>query len=64
MQDDRVHYAGQPVAVVVADTLENATYAASLVRIDYTTQQQHHHPMGTMATTVRWAADETAEQRG
>ena len=33
MQDDLVHYAGQPVAIVVADSLERAQYAASLVRI-------------------------------
>jgi len=31
MQDEVVHYAGQPVAVVVADTLEQAQYAATLV---------------------------------
>ena len=35
MQDDVVHYAGQPVAVVVADSHERAQYAASLVRVDY-----------------------------
>ena len=31
MQDDVVHYAGQPVALVVADTHERAQHAASLV---------------------------------
>ena len=35
MQDDRVHYNGQPVALVVADTFERATDAASLVRVRY-----------------------------
>jgi xanthine dehydrogenase YagR molybdenum-binding subunit len=35
MQDDVIHYAGQPVAVVVADTLEQAQYAATLVRASY-----------------------------
>jgi xanthine dehydrogenase YagR molybdenum-binding subunit len=35
MQDDVIHYAGQPVAVVVADTLEQAQYAATLVRVSY-----------------------------
>ncbi|MFC0533279.1 xanthine dehydrogenase family protein molybdopterin-binding subunit [Phytohabitans kaempferiae] len=35
MQDDQVHYAGQPVALVVADSHERAQYAASLVHIDY-----------------------------
>ena len=35
LQDDVVHYAGQPVALVVADSLERAAYAASLVRVSY-----------------------------
>jgi xanthine dehydrogenase YagR molybdenum-binding subunit len=35
MQGDGVHYAGQHVAIVVADTIERAEHAATLVRIDY-----------------------------
>lgn len=35
MQDDVVHYAGQPVALVVAETHEQAQHAASLVRVWY-----------------------------
>jgi xanthine dehydrogenase YagR molybdenum-binding subunit len=35
MQDDVVHYAGQPVAIVVADSHERAQHAASLVRVTY-----------------------------
>ncbi len=35
LQDDRIHYANQPIAVVVADTLEAATEAARLVRVTY-----------------------------
>ncbi|GGI97657.1 xanthine dehydrogenase family protein molybdopterin-binding subunit [Streptomyces brasiliensis] len=35
MQDDVVHYAGQHIAIVVADTLERAQYAASLIRVSY-----------------------------
>jgi xanthine dehydrogenase YagR molybdenum-binding subunit len=35
MQDEVVHYAGQPVAIVVADTLERAQHAATLVGITY-----------------------------
>ncbi|MCA8829609.1 xanthine dehydrogenase family protein molybdopterin-binding subunit [Hymenobacter pini] len=30
---DQIHYAGQPIAVVVADTLERAQYAATLLKI-------------------------------
>jgi xanthine dehydrogenase YagR molybdenum-binding subunit len=32
LQDDQVHYSDQPIALVVADTLEHASYAASLVK--------------------------------
>lgn len=35
MQDDVVHYAGQPVVLVVAQEHEQAQYAASLVRVSY-----------------------------
>src|SRR5919205_188504 len=34
-QDDQVHYHGQPIAVVVADTFERATHAGTLVRATY-----------------------------
>ncbi|HUA29434.1 MAG TPA: xanthine dehydrogenase family protein molybdopterin-binding subunit [Streptosporangiaceae bacterium] len=35
MQDETVHYAGQPVAIVVADSLERAEHAATLVQVSY-----------------------------
>jgi xanthine dehydrogenase YagR molybdenum-binding subunit len=35
MQDAVVYYAGQPVAIVIADTLERAHHAASLVSVRY-----------------------------
>jgi xanthine dehydrogenase YagR molybdenum-binding subunit len=35
LQDDRVHYSGQPIALVVADSLEHAQAAADALRIDY-----------------------------
>jgi xanthine dehydrogenase YagR molybdenum-binding subunit len=35
VQDDVIHYAGQPVAIVVADTLEQAQHAATLVEVKY-----------------------------
>jgi xanthine dehydrogenase YagR molybdenum-binding subunit len=34
-QDDQVHFFGQPVAVVVATTLQQAQHGASLVRVTY-----------------------------
>jgi xanthine dehydrogenase YagR molybdenum-binding subunit len=35
LQDDRVRFNGQPVAVVVAETRERAEHAASLIRLTY-----------------------------
>lgn len=35
LQDDRVHYFGQTVALVVAETYEQARCAAALLKIDY-----------------------------
>ncbi|MBB1252382.1 xanthine dehydrogenase family protein molybdopterin-binding subunit [Streptomyces sp. OF3] len=35
MQSDRVHYAGQHIAVVVADTYDRALHASHLVRVEY-----------------------------
>jgi xanthine dehydrogenase YagR molybdenum-binding subunit len=38
-QDDQVRFFGQPVAVVVAETLETAQHAARLVEVSYNAQQ-------------------------
>ncbi|QFG24145.1 xanthine dehydrogenase family protein molybdopterin-binding subunit [Actinomadura sp. WMMB 499] len=38
LQDSRVHHTGQPVAYVVAETLEQAQEAASLVKVRYRTE--------------------------
>src|SRR3954466_7939232 len=35
LQDDRVSHPGQPIALVIADTLEQANHAATLVRVTY-----------------------------
>ncbi|MDB6088686.1 MAG: dehydrogenase [Gammaproteobacteria bacterium] len=35
MQDNRVHWNGEPVALVVAESQEAADYAASLIRVEY-----------------------------
>jgi xanthine dehydrogenase YagR molybdenum-binding subunit len=53
MQDEVVHYAGQPVAIVVADTLERAHHAASLVSVRY-----ERHPSLTTIDEGRGAAEE------
>ena len=38
LQDDQVHYAGQPIALVVARTLDQAAHAGTLVRVEYETR--------------------------
>jgi xanthine dehydrogenase YagR molybdenum-binding subunit len=35
LQDDRILYADQPIALVVATTLDQATYAGTLIRVEY-----------------------------
>jgi xanthine dehydrogenase YagR molybdenum-binding subunit len=35
LQDDQIHYAGQPVALVVAATLDLATFAGTLIKVEY-----------------------------
>src|SRR5216117_2895582 len=35
LQDDKIHYAGQPIALVVAETLDQASHAGTLVTVEY-----------------------------
>jgi xanthine dehydrogenase YagR molybdenum-binding subunit len=51
-QDDEIHYADQPVALVVADTLERARHAADLATISY-------EAAGAPAVTVTSPGGET-----
>src|SRR5437762_9370260 len=39
LSDDNVHYAGQYVALVVARTIEQARYAAALVKVSYAPEE-------------------------
>src|ERR1700742_1581871 len=40
LYDDKIMFSGQPIALVVAEALEVARFAASLVRVEY--QQETH----------------------
>jgi xanthine dehydrogenase YagR molybdenum-binding subunit len=53
MQDEVIHYAGQPVAIVIADSVERAHWAASLVQVSY-----EHTPSITTIDEGRDAATE------
>ncbi|MET3232703.1 UNVERIFIED_ORG: xanthine dehydrogenase YagR molybdenum-binding subunit [Burkholderia sp. 1263] len=58
--DDRVWYSGQPVALVVAETLELARHAASLVKVRY-----EHTPHQTeMSEALMSAAPPSTEKGG
>jgi xanthine dehydrogenase YagR molybdenum-binding subunit len=35
LQDEKIHYAGQPIALVVAGTLDQATHAGTLISVEY-----------------------------
>jgi len=39
LYDDRIHYSGQPVALVVAEDFETARHAATLVKLDYEAEE-------------------------
>ena len=41
LQDDNIHFSGQHLAVVVAETLEQAQYAATLVKIEVAPAKPH-----------------------
>ncbi|MEY2518623.1 MAG: xanthine dehydrogenase YagR molybdenum-binding subunit [Verrucomicrobiota bacterium] len=51
LSDDGVHYAGQYVALVVAETIEQARHAASLVKVSYAPEE----PLLTMEAAVKKA---------
>ncbi len=55
LQDDDVHYFLQPIGVVVADTLERATYAAGLVTVKY----DEGNPSAGLVTHLHDAFDPT-----
>src|SRR5713101_5034268 len=39
LQDDKIHYAGQPIALVVAATLDHAAYAGTLITVQYESEK-------------------------
>ena len=61
--NDNVLYSGQPLALVVAETLELARHAGSLVRIEYE-QKLHETDMATALEQAHKAPAELPEPRG
>ena len=52
LQDDGVRFYGQPVALVVADTLDHAERAAAALRITYETRQPLIDPLDERAERI------------
>jgi xanthine dehydrogenase YagR molybdenum-binding subunit len=59
MQDDRVHWNGQAIAVVLAETREQADHAGSLIRVSYETE-----PATTSFEQAKANGTDTAELFG
>jgi xanthine dehydrogenase YagR molybdenum-binding subunit len=63
LEDNLVHYNGQPIAVVVAKTLPEARHAASLLKIKYTPQPAKLDFMGRL-DEARWPKNPGKEPPG
>ena len=63
LYNDKVLYSGQPLALVVADNLELARYAGSLVRIEYDTES-HQTDLLSLQGEAKPAPAELPEPRG
>jgi xanthine dehydrogenase YagR molybdenum-binding subunit len=63
LYNDRVLYSGQPLALVVADTLELARHAGSLIRIQYEVEP-HQTDLLAAQQTAHTAPTETPKPRG
>jgi xanthine dehydrogenase YagR molybdenum-binding subunit len=77
LQSDAIYYAGQPIGIVIADTLELVQYAATLIEVEYEAEapsvvlaevlDQHFTPadvpsFNIFAHTVRGCAQEAWEK--
>jgi xanthine dehydrogenase YagR molybdenum-binding subunit len=61
LQDDRIHYAGQPLALMLANTLDEAAYAGTLVKVEYEARPPAAWSKSSACTgrpidiTIRWS---------
>jgi xanthine dehydrogenase YagR molybdenum-binding subunit len=63
LQDTEVHYNGQPIAVVVARSLDEAKYAASQLKVSYSTTPAKLNFMGRQ-NEARWPKNPGKEPAG
>ena len=50
LQSDKIVFNGQPIALVVAETFEQASYAANLIKAEYT--EEKHQTETEKANTI------------
>jgi xanthine dehydrogenase YagR molybdenum-binding subunit len=62
LYDERIHFSGQPIALVLAEASEIARFAASLLRVDY--DEQPHVTDVYRARDDAFALDPPAKPRG
>ncbi len=62
LYDDRIHFSGQPIALVLAETSETARFAASLVHVDY--DEEPHVTDVYRARDDAFALEAPAKPRG
>jgi xanthine dehydrogenase YagR molybdenum-binding subunit len=63
LYSDRILYSGQPIALVVAESLEMAEHAGSLIRVEYQ-RQPHQTDLMTELENAHPAPAELPENRG
>src|SRR3954471_5636484 len=62
--DDRILFNAQPIAVVVAETFEQARYAATLVKATYSEEKHTTDPLAALPTAYDPRPEQTPPPRG
>ena len=62
LDDDKIIFSGQPIALVLAEEWDIALYAASLVRIDYEAEAHSHRPV--CAARAAFVVEKPEKPRG
>lgn len=63
-QSDKIVFSNQPVALVVAESYEQARYAASLVKVDYSKEKPQTDTMKASKESTRLTAQRAPKMRG
>jgi xanthine dehydrogenase YagR molybdenum-binding subunit len=64
LADDRILFNAQPIAVVVAETFEQARYAATLVKATYREEKHTTDPLAALSSAYDPKPEQTPKPRG